>query len=241
MTEFVIEIAGVKVQIQAMYAQTKEYCVDYLAEGPADISVQICQADIDQERQHDARERALENKPSMEFSDAYLEPLAVYRKIVNQLVKYNILLFHGSVLAMDGAAYLFTAKSGTGKSTHTRLWRQEFGEKVIMVNDDKPLLKISPEGVLVCGTPWDGKHRLNTNCMVPLKAICVLERGAENQIRPITPREVLPMLMQQSHRPGDLGKYMELLDAMSGSLAFYRMQCNMDPQAAHVAYEGMNQ
>ena len=240
MTEFIIEIAGVKVQIRALYEKTRDYCADYLSEGCADISVQISQADIDAERQYDARERAMEGKPQMDFSDAYLEPLAVYRKIVNQLVEHNILLFHGSVVSMDNRAYLFTAKSGTGKSTHTRLWRQEFGEKVIMVNDDKPLLKISPEGVLVCGTPWDGKHRLNTNCMVPLKAICVLERGAENQIRAISPKEALPMLMQQSHRPNDLGKYMELLDTMTGTLAFYRMQCNMDPQAAHVAYEGMN-
>ena len=239
MTQFVIEIAGVKVQIQALYRETKDYCADYLAEGPADLSVQICQADIDMERQFDARERDMEGKPAANFADSYMETLAVYRKIVNQLVAYDILLFHGSVVAMDGVAYLFTAKSGTGKSTHTRLWRQEFGNKVIMVNDDKPLLKIMPEGVLVCGTPWDGKHRLNTNCMVPLKAICVLERGEENRIQKITPKDALPVLMQQSHRPADLGKYMELLDVMAGKLAFYRMHCNMDPQAAHMAYEYM--
>lgn len=239
MTEFTIEIAGVKVHIQSLHEDTKAYCVDYLSNGPADISISISQADIDMERQYDEKERGVEGKPSVRFSDAYMETLAVYRKIANQLVSHDVLLFHGSVVAMDGVAYLFTAKSGTGKSTHTRLWRQEFGDKVIMVNDDKPLLRISSDGILVCGTPWDGKHRLNTNCMVPLKAICVLERGADNQICSITPKEVLPVLMQQSHRPADLGKYMELLDLMTDKVAFYRMQCNMDPQAAHVAYETM--
>ena len=78
---------------------------------------------------------------------------------------------------MDGQAVLFTAKSGTGKSTHTKLWRDLFGERAVMVNDDKPLLRILKDGVLVCGTPWDGKHRLSTNCALPLKAICILERG----------------------------------------------------------------
>ena len=239
MTEFVIEIAGVKVHITSIYEETKDYCADYLSYGPADISVKIRQADIDMERQYDARERNMEGKPPLHFSDSYMETLAVYRKIVNQLVAHDILLFHGSVVSMDGVAYLFTAKSGTGKSTHTRLWRQEFGDKVVMVNDDKPLLKISKDGVLVCGTPWDGKHRLNTNCMVPLKAICILERGEENAICPVSANEALPMLLQQSHRPGDLGKYMELLDVLTGTVRFYRLRCNMDPQAAHVAYEGM--
>ena len=239
MVEFVIEIAGVKVKIQAIHEYLKEFCKDYLVDGDADIAVAISQADIDMERVYDQREKALEGIPVRTYSDDYMETLAAYRKIVNKLVSYNILLFHGSVVAMDGQAYLFTAKSGTGKSTHTRLWRKEFGDRVVTVNDDKPLLKMSSDGVLVCGTPWDGKHRLNTNCMVPLKAICILERGVDNQIQGVLPAEALPMLMQQSHRPADIGKYMELMDLLTANVRFYRLRCNMDPQAAHVAYEGM--
>lgn len=239
MVEFKIELAGIKVNIQAIHEYTKDFCVDYLTEGQTDISVCITQADIEQERANDLKEKQLEGKPVHSFSDAYMETLAVYRKIVNQIAAHDILLFHGSVVAVDGVAYLFTAKSGTGKSTHTRLWRREFGDRAIMVNDDKPLLKIAEEGVLVCGTPWDGKHRLNTNCMLPLKAICILERGEENRIQPVSAAEALPMLMQQSHRPHDLGRYMELLDRLTRKVNFYRMQCNMDPQAAHMAYEAM--
>ena len=239
MTEFLIEIAGIKVKIQAIHEYLKEFCADYLTEGQADITVSTSQADIEQERVYDRREKEQEGLTVHQFTDSYMETLAVYRKIVNQLIDHNILLFHGSVVAMDGVAYLFTAKSGTGKSTHTRLWRQEFGDRVIMVNDDKPLLKISEDGVLVCGTPWDGKHHLNTNCMVPLKSICILERGEDNQIRRLSASEALPMLMQQSHRPANLAKYLELMDRITGQVRFYRLCCNMDPQAAHVAYEGM--
>ena len=79
---------------------------------------------------------------------------------------------------MDGEAYIFTAVSGTGKSTHAMLWREVFGERVRMINDDKPLIRITPEGkAVVYGTPWDGKHHLSKNSAFPLKAICWLTRA----------------------------------------------------------------
>ena len=100
------------------------------------------------------------------------------------MISYDTILFHGSVIAVDGIGYLFTAKSGTGKSTHTRLWREYFGDRAAMVNDDKPLLKITDSSVIAYGTPYNGKHRLGTNISVPLKAICILTRAADNHIEP---------------------------------------------------------
>lgn len=239
MTEFTIAIAGVNIQIRTIYPTTKDFCKDYLSEGAADFAVEMMQEDISREKELAAREDALEGLPERNFHDAVLESTAVYRKIVNRLIDYDILLFHGSVVAVDGVAYLFTAKSGTGKSTHTRLWRKIFGDRAVMINDDKPLLKFTDSGVLVCGTPWDGKHHLNTNTMVPLKAICVLERSGENRIEKISASEALPMLMQQSHRPGNILKYMELLDQLTKHVQFHKLQCNMDISAAKLAYEGM--
>jgi hypothetical protein len=158
------------------------------------------------------------------------------------MISYGILLFHGSVISVDGEAYLFTAKSGTGKSTHTRLWRQMFGDRAFMVNDDKPLLKITEEGVFACGTPWDGKHHLSRNSIVPLKGICILERGEENHIVTISGKEALPMLLQQSYRPSNplgLSQLLGIIDMLTQKVSFYRLKCNMDPEAALVAYEGM--
>ena len=112
-----------------------------------------------------------------------------------------------------------------------------------MVNDDKPFLQITPEGVTAWGSPWMGKHGLGSNIGVRLKAICILERGEENKITAISPKEALPMLLQQSQRPQkaqNFPKYMDLIDGLSGKVAFYRMACNMDPQAARVAYRGMS-
>ena len=239
MTNFTIAIAGVSVGITAVHESTRDYCQDYLTQNAPDFSVEITQADIDRERQLSADEDILEGHAVRNHTDAILETTAVYRKIVNRLIDYDILLFHGSTVAVDGVAYLFTAKSGTGKSTHTKRWRRLFGDRAVMINDDKPLLKISKDGVLVCGTPWDGKHKLNTNCMVPLKAICVLERGEENHIRQISPSAALPMLMQQSHRPGNVLKYMDLLDGLTKHVKFYNLHCNMEDEAAKIAYEGM--
>lgn len=88
--------------------------------------------------------RTLKGKKAMadgEYSLSYLETLAVYRKIVTRLVFSDILLIHGSAIAVDGKAYLFTAPSGTGKSTHTRMCREYFKDRAVMVNDDKPLNK----------------------------------------------------------------------------------------------------
>ena len=226
-----------------MFDSTQEFCRDYLCSGPADFLVQTDMADIAFEREKSAREDKLEGLPVRSYSDQYLETIAVQRKIVEELFAYNTLLFHGSVIAVDGRAYLFTAKSGTGKSTHTRLWREVFGSRAVMVNDDKPLLGITAEGILAYGTPWNGKHHLGENICVPLKAICILERGTENRIRDISPKEALTMLVQQSNRPRNprlMGKYLELLDTMTRQTAFYRLECNMELDAARLAHEVMS-
>ncbi|MBP5581611.1 MAG: hypothetical protein J6X85_07500, partial [Ruminococcus sp.] len=141
------KIADKTVEVTSIYNEVHEYCSDYLTEDQADYSVTTTQADIDYEREKSAHEDAVEGIPTRNFSDSYLEELAVYRKIAEKMIDYDTILFHGSVIAVDGAGYLFTAKSGTGKSTHTRLWREYFGDRAIMVNDDKPLLKITDSGV----------------------------------------------------------------------------------------------
>ena len=237
--EFTIEIAEKPVGIRTGHPKTWEQCEKYLTEKAPKMVVSATVQDIARMREKAVREDALEGKVPQSYSDAYLESLAVYRKICEKMVDYDTILMHGSVVAVDGVAYLFTAKSGTGKSTHTRFWRELFGERAIMVNDDKPLLKLVEEGVLACGTPWDGKHHLSTNVCLPLKAICILERGEENEIHPISAQEALPMVFQQTHRPKNMAKYMEIIDKLMQRVSFYRLKCNQSPEAAKTAYEGM--
>ncbi len=241
--EFVICLADVPVAIQPMHADILEYCKDYLSDRLPRLTVAATQADIDAERRISEAEDVLEGIPVRQFSDGYLETLAVYRKIAAALLEQGVLLFHGSCICVDGAAYLFTAKSGTGKSTHVNLWRQLFGGRAVTVNDDKPLLRITPQGVIAYGTPWNGKHRLGTNMACPLKAICILERSGQNHIRKITARDGYAMFLQQTYRPKEpvaLAQTLQLLDRLLSQVELYRLGCNMEPEAAIVSYRGMN-
>lgn len=243
MTEFRIKIAGCVAAVAAMYESSRGFCEAYLTEETADFSVEITAADIEFEREKSIKTRLAEGQGDTALPDAQLEVTAIQRKIAEQLFSWNTILFHGSAVSVDGAVYLFTAKSGTGKSTHARLWRQMLGDRAVMVNDDKPFLRMTGEGVMAYGSPWNGKHHLGSNICVPLKAICILERGEENRICRITAEEALLMLLQQSNRPSQarlMPKYLELMDKLARSAAFYRLQCNMEPDAAVTSYEAMS-
>ena len=235
-------IADKVVEICSIYEKVHNYCSDYLTDEPADYTVTTTQADIDFEREKNAKSAILEGRQPYNSSDSYLEELAIYRKIAEQMINYDTILFHGSCIAVDGVGYLFTAKSGTGKSTHTRLWREYLGDKAVMVNDDKPLLHITDSGVIAYGTPYNGKHRLGTNTSVPLKAICILTRAAENYIDPISFEQAYTMLLQQVYRPADsilMMKTLTMIDRLPDTVKLYRLGCNRDILAAKVAYEGM--
>lgn len=240
--DFVICMAGINISVSSVFPETRDFCKDYLTDAAPDFSVTVTPEDIDAEREKSAREDALEGIPVRIFPARYLETLALYRKMAEKLPQYDTLLFHGSCIAVDGVGYLFTAKSGTGKSTHTALWRRLFGERAYMVNDDKPLLIVKDDGVWACGTPWDGKHRLSTNAIVPLKGICILTRGVENEIEPISPKDALPALLQQTYRPvtpDGMMQVLRLAAKLTEKVGFYLLKCNMEQTAAQVAFDGM--
>lgn len=242
MREGVYKIADTVFRICSIYDQVHTLCREYRSEEQPELTVETLTSDIVQERAFSEEQNRREHIPVINHTDAYLETLAVHRKIAELLLDRGILLFHGSAIAMDGEVYLFSAPSGTGKSTHTRLWRERFGERVYMVNDDKPLLKVTDAGVVVYGSPWNGKHRLSRNVCVPLKALCFLERGSENRIKQITTAEALPMLFPQTHCPRGRKELLQALDLLNGlvrQVKLYSLQCNMTLQAADVSYEGM--
>ncbi len=241
-SSFRLSVADRVIEIRHLHPYLPSYCRDYLTDAAPDITVSVCRADIDHERERAAREAEVEGIPLQPYTDAYLETLAVYRKLAVELLAYDTLLLHGSCLSVDGQGYLFTAPSGTGKSTHTRLWRQTFGERCVMVNDDKPLLRITEGGVIAYGTPWDGKHRLSTPIGVPLRGICFLSRSVTNHIIPVQPMTKYPTLLQQTYRPEDathMVRTMDLLARLTERVDFYALGCNMEPEAAEVAYRGM--
>ena len=244
MAEFTIEIAGVRAAVSSLFDSTRDYCRNYLSEGAAEVSVTVTREDLEFEQAELLAEALREGMKPRVFTDPFLDRAAIQRKVAEALFDRGILLFHGSTVAVDGFAYAFTADCGTGKSTHTRLWRQVFGQRAQMVNDDKPFLKIENGAVLACGAPWSGKHGLDTNVKLPLKGICILRRGSENRIAPITPEEALEMLTKQTVAPMEeekLPRFRELVVTLANSVSLWQMDCTKDPEAALLAHRHMSE
>ena len=240
--KFTIKIANVNIGIESLFDEVFNLCKDYLTDENPDFVVVTKKEDIDFEREKSRREAEFEHRAFYDFSDSYLETLSVYRKIVTKLLQYDAFLMHGAVIGLNGVAYLFTAPSGVGKTTHTNFWLKAFPD-AFMINGDKPILRFENEKVFACGTPWAGKEGLNKNTSLPLKAICVLTRGDINEITPIGFRDVYPLLIGQTYRPKsaeDLNKTMQFIKKLGESTKFYLLKCNLDPNAARVALEGMN-
>ena len=199
-----IRLCGKNISASVNYESTVRFCNDYLADfEEADIRIEVPLTDVIAEQIKLDKERELEGLKRVEADKGELETLALYRRIAEKLIDYDIILFHGSAIAVDGVAYLFTAKSGTGKSTHTRLWRQHFRGRALMVNDDKPLIEIRDDSVIIHGTPWNGKHRLGNNVSLPLSSICILERGVENSIEKVDAMKEFPKILSQTYRNKD--------------------------------------
>lgn len=230
---FCVEIGQIAWEIQAEHSLLAKQCEPYRTDKVPDERIVLTARDIENERRDPAAENA---------SEAYLESLAACRKIADAILSYNGLLFHGSALSLSDRGILFTAPSGTGKSTHSQLWRERFPGEVMMINDDKPFLRVIDGCVYVCGSPWNGKHGLGCNQTVPLQAIVHLQRGLDNRIRPVSAKEFLPVLMQQSYRPKEAAQWMQtlqVLDTIGRNVRFFELACNMDPEAAEVCRRGV--
>ena len=244
MTEFTVMLAEIPVRIRPIHPEMADFLAQYRCEEEPAFTLEMSREDLERERRISAETHARKGESAPRSSDRYLETLAIYRKLAEELLERDVLLFHGSAVAVDGEAYLFTAPSGTGKSTHARLWREAFGDRAVMINDDKPLLRVSEEGVRVYGTPWNGKHRLGGNLSAPLKALCVLTRDERNHIEPISREEAFAVLFQQSYRPAreeNLPRLLALLERLSRKVGLYRLGCNMEPEAAIISYQGMQE
>ena len=242
MQSFNICIAGIPIRIHCTYASTKEFCREYLSKETPAFEIRISMDDIQHERKIAEEQDQQNSAPPQAFSDAYLEALALYRKLAAPLLTYDCVIFHGTVVGVDGYAYMFTAKSGTGKTTHAKLWLKNI-KNAFILNGDKPLIRTTGNAIMACGTPWNGKEGYGTNVMLPLRAICFLSRDTENHIEPISMAEAFPGLYQQMHLCNGLAeteKQLTLLEEIANSVDLYHLGCNMDNDAALVSYEGMS-
>lgn len=159
------------------------------------------------------------------------------------LLKYDGMMLHSSAVVVDGKAYLFSADPGTGKSTHTRLWLEHFGSRGYILNDDKPALRLVDGVWYAYGTPWSGKHDISVNVGVPVQGIAVLKRGETNEITRYDGINAIFDIFSQTNRVRKLEnreRVLMLLDKLMTQVPVWKLKCNMDPEAAIVAYEAMS-
>lgn len=228
---FVIELAGVRIRIDNRYPFIERQCRAFLCEGEdAVFTVRASSDDILEESNHG------------EFSDGYCESICLYRLICEKIAEHNVFLMHSSVIEVDGHAYAFCAKSGVGKSTHTRLWLKNIPNARVL-NGDKPLFKLEDDGsVTAFGTPWNGKENWGENISAPLVGICFLERGATNSIRPATEEEIIPRLSHQLYLRGardSVNRRLMMMDALVNAVPYYVLSCTISDEAALLSYQTM--
>ncbi len=172
-----------------------------------------------------------------------LELMFTAQRFYIDLLKFDGFMLHSSAVEVDGRAYLFSAPSGTGKSTHTEQWLKLFGDKAQIINDDKPAIRIENEKIYAYGTPWSGKSDLNVNGGFPMGGICVLERSETNFIEPLDESTAVFSILNQTLRPSDpqnMSMLLDLLDKVIKAVPVWRMGCNISVEAAKMAYEAMS-
>ncbi len=229
----IYEIAGLRIQIKNRYEYTNKFCAAYLSSdqfSPADISVSATEEEI-----------AAEKSLSPNFSDGYVENICLYRNICLLLPTKGRMLMHCSILGYEGNAYAFLGKSGTGKSTHTRLWLKYLPSAKV-INGDKPILEYKDGQFIAYGTPWMGKEHWGENSQAPLKGLCFLEQAKTNDIRRLSSSEATSRLFMQLLLPRDeenAAATLELADKMVTEVPAYLLRCDISEEATQKSFEAL--
>ena len=229
----IYEIAGLRVKIENKYDFTTKFCEEYLSEdqvSAVDVVASVSQEEFDAEREI-----------TSEFSDGYIENICLYRSLCRQIPVLNRMLLHCAVLQFEGRGYAFLGRSGTGKSTHTRLWKRYLGTPQ-MVNGDKPILQYTQDGFIAHGTPWKGKEAWGMRASVPLCGLCFLEQAKVNSIRKLTPSEAASRLFVQILLPENeenVVSTLDMADQLVTSTPCYLLQCDISKEAVKASFEAL--
>ena len=223
-------LAGIPVCFMNRYPEVEILCREYVTREKPVITLSVTREEMEKERS---------GQPD-NFTDGYLETVCLYRKLALEMLNHNVFLMHASVIEVDGEGYAFLAHSGTGKTTQTRLWLEHFGARARVINGDKPLIRVMPDGTFVAyGTPWCGKEGMGCNASVPLKTLFLLERSAVPACEPADQEFSIDRLFHQLLMPEKTEQVMLLLDMVDKlveTMPCYRLRCDMTDDSVTVAY-----
>ena len=230
------KIAGLTVEMNPKHNRVKKVAANYLNDAvDAHTDFTIAVSD-------DSIEQYVAEHPNLTKSQAeYILECSCFS---SELLNFNSFVLHASAIMYQGVAYLFSAHSGTGKSTHTNLWQRYFGEeKVTYINDDKPVIRKIDGNWCACGSPFCGKNDLGENIIVPIGGVAFLERCDTNSIAPMTSAEAIFKIFDLTLRPSSAKKMnnlMSIIETLISEIPIYSLKCNMSLDAVKVAYEGMS-
>ena len=230
-----IKLADINIGIKVRNEDMRVFTKKYLSDEEPEFIVGADEKDIEKERK-----RMIEYMGRGDASKQELEKLFIYRQIAEKLPDYNAFLVHGAALRVDNDGYLLTGPSGAGKTTHARLWKKVFADRMRIINDDKPILRIRDNKIIAYGSPWSGKERWHNNLSAPLKAVIFVNQDKENHIEPMNRAQSWDKMMNQTYRSTDaenMKKTLAFIDKMINVVPMYSLYCNKDIHAVQVAYE----
>ena len=233
MTEVKINLANMIIHIRGVYDTLREYCKEYITTEKKieDFSITVTSEEIQNERESNEYDQKSGN---------YIEIIMTLLKIADELPGRNKFLMHGALVAWKRAGYIFTAPSGTGKTTHVRLWEKYLGSDAEIINGDKPILEVKEDEIVAYGTPWAGKERLQKNTCVPVRGICFLRQSEINTIHRLSKKEALLLLLPQIYIMSDFqkaGKTLELFSEVLERIPIYEFRCNISEQAVKCSFD----
>lgn len=152
------------------------------------------------------------------------------------------LMIHSSVAVVDGKAYMFLGKSGTGKSTHCRLWLKNI-EGADILNDDNPVLKVEDDGVYVYGSAWSGKGCVYKNEGYRVGGIARLKQAPYNKIERKVGTPAFALLYTACSKlpwsSNFMDKICKVLSKIVAETPVYFLECLPDDEAARISYNTM--
>ena len=227
--------AGVRLTFHFQYPGTAGYYRAFLEESDAsDESILIPERDV-----RDWMALWKVNDP------AYAEFANSCSYACDRLMTADRVVFHGAALFREGKVWLFTGPSGIGKTTQARLWQSLFGDSVLLLNGDKPILEICADNeVLVHPSPWKGKEGYGRDDVTaPLGGIIILQQAPENQISRIDPGEAAKKLFCRIYSTFNTKKEVlataRILEAILSRTPVWLLQNRGDEDSARMTWEAL--